>query len=154
MSRRPCSRARGNWANACACAKRPAWTAISWCPPVSTARPGGRASSIPITGPYRWRAMFEPVAAPTIDLVGSSAAVCEAVLKLRGDALHAELGRIAGALLGCPEAVFVAGATASARVAPADALACEVMLGADCLGAYRLSGRPFGPEDERQLESL
>jgi diguanylate cyclase (GGDEF)-like protein/PAS domain S-box-containing protein len=102
--------------------------------------------------------MFEPIAAATTDLVGSSAAVCEAVLRLRGDALHAELGRIAGALLGCPQAAFVAGGAASApapaRVRPAGALAREVMLGADCLGVYQVGGRLFGPEDERQLESL
>jgi diguanylate cyclase (GGDEF)-like protein/PAS domain S-box-containing protein len=102
--------------------------------------------------------MFEPIAAATTDLVGSSAAVCEAVLRLRGDALHAELGRIAGALLGCPQAAFVAGGAASApapaRVRPAGALAREVMLGADCLGVYQVGGRPFGPEDERQLEVL
>jgi diguanylate cyclase (GGDEF)-like protein/PAS domain S-box-containing protein len=97
--------------------------------------------------------MFEPAAAATTDLVGSSAAVCEAVLKLRGPALHAELGRIAGALLDCPQAAFMAG-PAPARVTPAGALARELMLGADSLGCYQLGGRPFGPEDERRLEAL
>ena len=46
-----------------------------------------------------------PAAAP-IDFVGGSAAVCDAVLTRRGDDLHAELGRIAGALLGATLASF------------------------------------------------
>jgi diguanylate cyclase (GGDEF)-like protein/PAS domain S-box-containing protein len=97
--------------------------------------------------------MFDPAAAAPIDLVGSSAAMYEAVLTLRGNALHAELGRIAGALLACPQAAFVAGAS-DVPATPAGALAREVRLGTDPLGCYQLGGRLFDANDERQLEAL
>jgi len=92
-----------------------------------------------------------PAAAP-LDLVGSSAAVCQAVLRLRGEALHAELARIAGSLLACPQAAFVAGpSTASAFDG---GLSAQVMSDADCLGCYRVVGRAFVEEDQRQLDAL
>ena len=45
------------------------------------------------------------------DLAGASNAACAAVLRLRGDMLAAELGRIAGQLTACPHATFVAAVT-------------------------------------------
>jgi diguanylate cyclase (GGDEF)-like protein/PAS domain S-box-containing protein len=86
------------------------------------------------------------------DIAGSSAAVSQAVLKLRGDALHAELARIAGGLLDCPQAGFIA--------APLPAglqdgvLSAHVMLDATSLGRYELAGRAFGADDQRQLDAL
>jgi diguanylate cyclase (GGDEF)-like protein/PAS domain S-box-containing protein len=86
------------------------------------------------------------------DVAGSSAAVCNAVLKLRGDALHAELARIAGGLLGCTQAGFVAAPLPGG--VQAGALSAHVMLDATSLGRYELAGRPFGTDDQRQLDAL
>jgi diguanylate cyclase (GGDEF)-like protein/PAS domain S-box-containing protein len=88
------------------------------------------------------------------DFIGSSAALCDAVLKLRGDALYAELGRIAAAMLACPQGAFLAaGAPAHA---PASEGALELDVGSDAqrFGRYELAGRPFTVEDRRQLEGL
>jgi diguanylate cyclase (GGDEF)-like protein/PAS domain S-box-containing protein len=86
------------------------------------------------------------------DVAGSSAAVCNAVLKLRGDALHAELARIAGGLLDCPQAGFVA-APLSGELKEGT-LTAQVMLDATTLGRYELAGRPFSADDQRQLDAL
>jgi diguanylate cyclase (GGDEF)-like protein/PAS domain S-box-containing protein len=96
--------------------------------------------------------MSETRAAASTDIVGSSAAVCQAVLKLRGEALHAELARIASALLVCPHAAFVLPPLAGSI--PVGALGADVMLDADCLGRYEVAGRPFVADDQRQLDSL
>jgi diguanylate cyclase (GGDEF)-like protein/PAS domain S-box-containing protein len=96
--------------------------------------------------------MSELTAAAPFDIAGCSAAVCQAVLKLRGDALHAELGRIAASLLCCPQASFVAApAAGSAR---AGVLASQVMIDADCLGRYEIEGRPFCSGDQQRLDAL
>jgi diguanylate cyclase (GGDEF)-like protein/PAS domain S-box-containing protein len=96
--------------------------------------------------------MSETRAAASTDIVGSSAAVCQAVLKLRGEALHAELARIASALLACSHAAFVLPPLAGSI--PVGALGADVMLDADCLGRYEVAGRPFVADDQRQLDSL
>jgi diguanylate cyclase (GGDEF)-like protein/PAS domain S-box-containing protein len=60
--------------------------------------------------------MTPPVLVAGPDLATASTAACDAVLRLRGDMLAAELGRIACQLTGCPQASFVAGvADAGAR---------------------------------------
>jgi diguanylate cyclase (GGDEF)-like protein/PAS domain S-box-containing protein len=91
------------------------------------------------------------------DLAAGSAAACDAILKLRGDALYAELGRIAGAMLACPQAAFVADARADVPT-PAHArehpLAVQVGTDSQRFGRYELAGRPFTQEDRRQLEGL
>jgi diguanylate cyclase (GGDEF)-like protein/PAS domain S-box-containing protein len=92
------------------------------------------------------------LAAATVDFAGSSAAVSQAVLKLRGDDLHAELARIAGALLGCSQAAFVAAPLPGGL--QKGALTAPVMFDAACLGRYEITGRPFGADDQRQLDGL
>ncbi|MFC5550510.1 putative bifunctional diguanylate cyclase/phosphodiesterase [Massilia aerilata] len=87
---------------------------------------------------------------PPFDIAASSAALCQAVLGLRGDALHAELGRVAGELLACSLAVFVAGCSDAGD----GVLASQVMLNGDVLGHYQLGGRTFGDADRRQLDAL
>ena len=86
------------------------------------------------------------------EMAASSAAICQAVLTLRGEALHAELARIAGGLLAAPDAAFIA------CTKPADAqdglLSAQVWQNGDSLGRYELKGRPFVPEDQRQLDAL
>jgi diguanylate cyclase (GGDEF)-like protein/PAS domain S-box-containing protein len=94
--------------------------------------------------------MSELPTAPPLDIAGSSAALCQAVLKLRGEALHAELGRIAGSLLACPQAEFVAGSGDTDD----GVLASQVMSNGDVLGRYTLGGRSFGDAEQRQLDAL
>jgi len=96
--------------------------------------------------------MSRPAITAVIDLAAGSAAVCDAVLKLRGEALHAELGRIAAALLDSPEGSFQP--TAAGTPAEEGALAQEVRSGGECFGRYRVAGRAYCPEDRRQLDSL
>jgi len=97
--------------------------------------------------------MFRPHMPGPVDFVGSSAAVCDAVLKLRGEILHAELGRIAGALLASPQGSFLP-EEARPTGAPPGALVQEVGTSGICFGRYQVSGRPYSLEDWRQLEGL
>ena len=97
--------------------------------------------------------MSRPSLPAPIDFVGSSAAVCDAVLKLRGEVLHAELGRIAAALLASPQGSFLP-EEARPTGAPPGALVQEVATGGICFGRYQVSGRPYSLEDWRQLEGL
>ena len=48
---------------------------------------------------------------PVSDYLGDSAALCDAVVRLRGPALMAELGRIAGAVTASPHAQFLPAAS-------------------------------------------
>jgi diguanylate cyclase (GGDEF)-like protein/PAS domain S-box-containing protein len=89
---------------------------------------------------------------PPIDIVAGGAAVGEAVLKLRGEALYAELGRIAAALLASPQGSFQL--APSVDGVPDGALAQDVCAGAECFGRYMVAGRPYCPEDRRQLDGL
>jgi diguanylate cyclase (GGDEF)-like protein/PAS domain S-box-containing protein len=97
--------------------------------------------------------MSDASAAAPMDFVGSSAAACDAVLKLRGEPLHGALGRIAAALLGSPHGAFYP-EEASPQVAPHGALVQEVRAEGQCFGRYEVAGRPFSTEDWRQLEAL
>jgi diguanylate cyclase (GGDEF)-like protein/PAS domain S-box-containing protein len=66
--------------------------------------------------------MSELMTAPNVthapDLATASNAACDAVLRLRGDMLAAELGRIACQLTGSPRASFVAGVASSGNRPP------------------------------------
>jgi diguanylate cyclase (GGDEF)-like protein/PAS domain S-box-containing protein len=81
---------------------------------------------------------------PVADFVTSSAAVCEAVLRLRGAVLATELGRIARTLLGSPEGVFVARAL---ELAGAAAVAASTGAG-DAGGAGTAGGADAGASAE------
>jgi diguanylate cyclase (GGDEF)-like protein/PAS domain S-box-containing protein len=91
-------------------------------------------------------------AAPS-DFAGCSAAVCDAVLKLRGDALHAELGRIAASLLASGQGAFI---RCDTFVPQARDGLLELAVHADgqCVGRYEVTGRAYTLEDWRQLDSL
>ena len=93
-----------------------------------------------------------PAAAP-MDFVGSSAAVCDAVLRLRGDALFAELGRIASALLDSPHCAFIPEGVRHPPMVEG-ALLQEVRAGGQCFGRFEVAGRAYTVEDWRLLESL
>jgi diguanylate cyclase (GGDEF)-like protein/PAS domain S-box-containing protein len=95
--------------------------------------------------------------AATGDFIAGSAAVCNAVLTLRGAALHEELGRIAAVLLASPHGAFVPddGATGLARPSvPEGALVQEVRGDACSFGLFHVAGRVYGRDDARQLEAL
>jgi diguanylate cyclase (GGDEF)-like protein/PAS domain S-box-containing protein len=93
-----------------------------------------------------------PAAAP-IDFVGGSAAVCDAVLKRRGDDLYAELGRIAGALLASPHCAFIPEGVSHPHMVEG-ALLQEVRADGLCFGRYEVAGRAYSVDDLRQLEGL
>ncbi|MDQ1816476.1 EAL domain-containing protein [Massilia sp. CCM 9210] len=83
------------------------------------------------------------------DFLTSSAALCAAVLKLRGEPLAAELGRIARDLLASPHGSFAAPGQAADGAVPQ--LACEVASGAHCFGRLVVSGRAAYDDTDRRL---
>ena len=98
---------------------------------------------------------------PATDILSSSAALCEAVMRMRGDLLAGELGRIARSLLGSPCGVFVP--YSGEEEIDAAALYPQNMVGLSqdiaCngrpFGRYAVWGRAIYDEGDRQhLESL
>ena len=98
---------------------------------------------------------------PVSDYLGDSAALCDAVVRLRGPALMAELGRIAGAVTASPHAQFLPAASAQgaaprmpfARDTPA--LLQDVSFDGHCFGHYAVAGRnAYNDADRRHLASL
>lgn len=93
------------------------------------------------------------------DPLRDSAALCDAIVRLRGAALEAELGRIACTVMDSPDCQFLpaqggegAGAPPSAR---AQALLQEISFDGHCFGHYAIAGRSrYSEEDRRQLSSL
>jgi diguanylate cyclase (GGDEF)-like protein/PAS domain S-box-containing protein len=96
------------------------------------------------------------------DFAASSAAVCDAVLRLRGVALADELGRIARKLLASPQGRFLAdGEHEGTRGAvpqlapPRGALWQDIRADGAWYGRYEVWGRDgYDESDERQLASL
>ncbi|GGY56932.1 putative bifunctional diguanylate cyclase/phosphodiesterase [Pseudoduganella albidiflava] len=98
--------------------------------------------------------LHPPPALPLPDSIASSAALCDAVLRLRGPALAAELGRIAGEVTHSPWARYVPADTAPATAPPPDALIQDIAHD-DCrLGRFEVAGGPGGPAERRSLENL
>ncbi|MES2756904.1 MAG: EAL domain-containing protein [Pseudomonadota bacterium] len=90
------------------------------------------------------------------DFIASSGAVCDAVLRLRGKALHEELGRIARCLLSSPYGVFEP-ADGPGEVLPADVVQLRQEVDSDGhhFGCYTVFGRSnFSDEDRHHLASL
>ena len=94
------------------------------------------------------------------DSLRDSAALCDAIVRLRGAALEAELGRIACTVMDSPDCQFLpaqqggegAGAPPLAR---AQALLQEISFDGHCFGHYAIAGRSrYSEEDRRQLSSL
>jgi len=92
-------------------------------------------------------------AAATMDFVGGSAALCDAVMALRGDELYAALGRIAGAVLASPHGAFIPADAAPAATLEG-ALLQEVRADGQCFGRYEVAGRAYSLDDWRLLEGL
>ena len=92
---------------------------------------------------------------PAPDFIASSAAVCDAVLRLRGGALHEELGRIARALLTSPYGSFDASRQAALAPAGVGQLREPVAGADDYFGCYTVFGRAaYSAEDRHHLVSL
>ncbi|WP_227496525.1 putative bifunctional diguanylate cyclase/phosphodiesterase [Massilia litorea] len=94
------------------------------------------------------------------DFVACSAALSEAVMRLRGDALCAELGRIARTLLASPDGCFVAADPLAPTGlepfrAPAGVLAHEIHADGAYYGRYEIGGRiDYDEQDRRHLAGL
>ena len=96
------------------------------------------------------------------DFIACSAALSDAVMRLRGAALAEELGRIARSLLGCPEGRFLpadplAPAFPEPRSAPEGMLVQEIYADGEYYGRYevRVAGRPgFDAQDRQHLAGL
>jgi diguanylate cyclase (GGDEF)-like protein/PAS domain S-box-containing protein len=104
--------------------------------------------------------MSDALALPTHDFVACSAALSQAVMRLRGEALAAELGRIARALLACPEGRYVpvdplAPNGAEPCAAPPGMLVQEIHTDGAYHGCYEVGGRGgYDDEDRRKLAGL
>ena len=99
---------------------------------------------------------------PATDILSSSAALCEAVMRMRGELLAGELGRIARSLLGSPCGVFVpVGATPEGEEAAPlypDSMAGltqEIACNGRVFGRYAVWGRAiYDKGDRAHLDSL
>lgn len=92
---------------------------------------------------------------PAPDFIASSAALCDAVLHLRGRSLHEELGRIVRVLLASPHGVF--DPALPAVVAPLElGRLCQTVASEDTVfGSFTVSGRTgYSVEDIYLLASL
>src|SRR5450830_733430 len=129
--------------------------------PASMEKPIGAACYRPTNGPSRSAGTSSMTLLPVSDYLGDSAALCDAVVRLRGPALVAELGRIAGAVMLSPHGQFLpAGsmdAAASSAIFSSDtpALLQEISFDGHCFGHYSVAGRSlYNDADRRHLASL
>jgi len=95
----------------------------------------------------------EPVAS---DFVGGTTAICDAIMRLRGEPLAFELGRLARLLTGSREGRFMPGAgLIDANPPNARMLRHAVAMGIEQFGWYEVSGDEADvPEIERRLAAL
>ena len=97
------------------------------------------------------------LAQPVSDFLASSAALCDAVLRLRGPALAEELGRIAALVLSSPyglyqsavEAEAGAGVAGLAWPAALDSLSQDIYFERECFGRFIVAGRATYDETDR-----
>ena len=91
----------------------------------------------------------------SLDFVSATTAASDAVLRLRGDALHEELGRIAAALLASPIGRFLPGAGVGGPLGASPVLRQVVAGASEQFGIYEVAGRDsYSAEDMRQLAGL
>jgi diguanylate cyclase (GGDEF)-like protein/PAS domain S-box-containing protein len=99
--------------------------------------------------------MSDALVGTRLDFVACSAALSDAVMRLRGEALSAELGRIARALLGSSEGRFVAAdplalPAARRQAVPRGMLVHEIHIDGACYGRYEIGGRDHYDEQDRR----
>lgn len=89
------------------------------------------------------------------DFMTCSVAVCDAVLRLRGQALNEELGRIARGLLASPLGRFVSAGNAPALASMQDGIADNCECDGKQYGRYEIAGRDaYDDADRARLHSL
>ena len=104
--------------------------------------------------------MSDMLALPACDFAACSAALSHAVLRLRGDALAEELGRIARSLLASPVGRFVASdplalGVPQPRLGGAGMLVHQIQADGACYGCYEVGGRDdYDADDRRNLAAL
>ena len=96
---------------------------------------------------------------PVSTTLSDSAALCDAVVRLRGAALVTELGRIAGSVMASAHGEFLPSASGDVPVAllaeNEAALLQEISFDGHCFGHYRVAGKPsYDDTDRRDLSSL
>jgi diguanylate cyclase (GGDEF)-like protein/PAS domain S-box-containing protein len=91
----------------------------------------------------------------SLDFVGATTAASDAVLRLRGEALHQELGRIAAGLLDSLEGRFLPGAGVGGTTCSGPLLRQVVAGASEQFGIYEVTGRAaYTADDARQLAGL
>jgi len=91
----------------------------------------------------------------SLDFVGATTAVSDAVLRLRGEPLHEALGRIAAALLDSPFGRFLPAAGVGPVLGHSPLLRQIVAGASEQFGIYEVAGRPsYSSEDARLLAGL
>ena len=94
------------------------------------------------------------LAHPVSDFLGSSAALCDAVLRLRGAALTEELGRIARGVVHSPQGRYLPAGTEGVEAWPGG-LVQEIRFEDQSFGRFEVAGRGDYTDAERQhLASL
>jgi diguanylate cyclase (GGDEF)-like protein/PAS domain S-box-containing protein len=91
---------------------------------------------------------------PVSDFLGSSAALCDAVLRLRGPALSEELGRIARDVTRSPYGRWLPNGAQPADALPGETLRQDVLFDGHCFGRFEVSGRNFDDVVRQHLASL
>ncbi|MGO4380798.1 putative bifunctional diguanylate cyclase/phosphodiesterase [Pseudoduganella sp. RAF53_2] len=91
---------------------------------------------------------------PVSDFLDSSAALCDAVLRLRGPALAAELGRIARDVTQSPHGRWVPAGTNPSDALPGQALHQNVMFDDQFFGRFEVSGGTYDDKVRQHLASL
>ncbi|WP_395406950.1 putative bifunctional diguanylate cyclase/phosphodiesterase [Pseudoduganella sp. UC29_106] len=91
---------------------------------------------------------------PVSDFLGSSAALCDAVLRLRGPALNEELGRIAREVTHSPNGRWVPAGAQPADTLPDETLRQDVLFDDQYFGRFEVSGRDYDASVRQHLASL
>jgi diguanylate cyclase (GGDEF)-like protein/PAS domain S-box-containing protein len=91
---------------------------------------------------------------PVSDFLGSSAALCDAVLRLRGPALATELGRIAREVTHSPHGRWVPAGAQPADTLPDETLRQDVQFDGQYFGHFEVSGRDYDANVRQHLASL
>jgi diguanylate cyclase (GGDEF)-like protein/PAS domain S-box-containing protein len=91
---------------------------------------------------------------PVSDFLSSSAALCDAVLRLRGPALAVELGRIVRDVTQSPHGRWVPKGAEPAEALPGDVLRQDVVFDDQYFGRFEVSGGVYGDNVRQHMVGL
>jgi diguanylate cyclase (GGDEF)-like protein/PAS domain S-box-containing protein len=91
---------------------------------------------------------------PVSDFLGSSAALCDAVLRLRGAALATELGRIVRDVTQSPHGRWVPKGAEPSEALPGDVLRQDVLFDDQYFGRFEVSGGVYGDNVRQHMIGL